>query len=122
MLDRVHTEEEKSHITAKMKHLQETREHIHNEYENIGAGITNILTGPVQAVLPAPIIPPGLPNLMMPLPLPPTASTPTAHRYRVVPPTPAPTPVGNDGKCMELTTEDPSPTKRLKMRKDRSLL
>jgi hypothetical protein len=53
-----------------MKHLQETHEHIRNEYENISAGITNILTGPVQVTLPAPITLPGLPNPMMPPPPP----------------------------------------------------
>jgi hypothetical protein len=114
MLDRAHTDEERSPIIAKMKHLQETREQIRLEYENIGAGITNILTGPLQAALPAPIAPPGLPKPMMPPPPPPVPSTPTAHRNNVVPPTPAPTPVANNGKRMEVTIDDPSPTKRQK--------
>jgi hypothetical protein len=46
---------------------------------------------------------------------PPTPSTPTAHCNNVMPPTFAPTPVANNGKHTEVTIEDPSPTKRLKI-------
>jgi hypothetical protein len=114
MLDRACTDDERSPIIAKMKHLQEAREQIRLEYENIGAGITNILTGPLQAALPAPTAPPGLPNPMMLPPPPPPPSTPTAHRNNIVPPTPAPTPVTNNAKHTEVTVDDPSPSKRQK--------
>jgi hypothetical protein len=115
MMDRAQTDEDRQAISVKMKCLGEIRERLRGEYENIGVGITNILTGPTQAALPAPV-PPGLTNPSMPPhpPLPPTPSTPTTHRNNIQPLTPAPTPLASNGKRAEPMAEEPSPTKRLK--------
>src|SRR6202453_2732444 len=66
MMDRAKTDEERSSIALKVKQLEDTREHLRGEYENIGTGITNILTGPMRVALPAPAAPPGLRNQSMP--------------------------------------------------------
>ena len=101
-----------------MKQLEDVRERLRGEYENIGIGITNVLTGPMQAALPPPAAPPGLMNPSMPPPPPSaTPATPTTHRNNVSPPTPAPTPIATNGKRAEPVVEEPSPTKRQKTTK-----
>jgi len=69
MMDRAQTDEDRQSITMKMKQLAETRERLRDEYENVGVGITNMLTGPMHMALPAPPVPPGLSRPSMP-PLP----------------------------------------------------
>jgi hypothetical protein len=114
MLDRAQTDEERNSTRAKIRQLEETREHLRGDYESIGVGITNILTAPLQTALPAPPTPPGLLNPDMPPPPPPTPATPTTHRNNIQPPTPAPTPVTNNGRRAEPSVEESSPTKRQK--------
>jgi hypothetical protein len=115
LMDKAWTNEERDSILVKMKHLEETRGHLRSEYENIGVGITNILTGPTRLALPPPAVPPGLIKPSMPPPPPPpTPSTPTTHRNNISPPTPAPTPTMSNCKRGEPSVEEPSPTKRQK--------
>jgi hypothetical protein len=112
MLNKAQTNEDKISISAKIKHLEETREHLRCEYENIGYDIMNMLTGPICTALPAPRVPPGLPTPSMPPPSLPNPSTPT-HHNNIVPPTPAPTSIINSGKHAEPLTEEQSLTKRI---------
>ena len=97
MFDKAQTNEDRSSISAKIKHLEEAHEHLRGNYENIGTGITNMLTRPMYAALPAPPVPPGLSHPNMPPPSLPNPSTPISHRNNIVLPTPAPTPVANNG-------------------------
>jgi len=97
MFDKAQTNEDRSSISAKIKHLEEAHEHLRGNYENIGTGITNMLTRPMHAALPAPPVPPGLSHPNMPPPSLPNPSTPISHRNNIVLPTPAPTPVANNG-------------------------
>ena len=92
------------------------RERLRDEYENVGVGITNMLTGLTHMALPAPPAPPGLssPSMPPPPPPPPTPSTPTTHRNNIQPPTPAPTPLAKSGKRVEPMAAEPSPNKRQK--------
>jgi hypothetical protein len=66
MFDKAQTNEDKSLISTKIKHLEEACKHLHGDYETIGTSITNMLTGPMHIALPAPPVPPGLSNSTMP--------------------------------------------------------
>jgi hypothetical protein len=76
-LDRAQMDEDKNLILSKIKQLGEMCEWLHDEYETIGTGITNMLTGPIKVALPAPSAPLGLTNASMLPPPPPTPLTPT---------------------------------------------
>jgi hypothetical protein len=114
MLDKAKTDEDRNTILAKIKHMEDTRERLCDEYENIDIGITNILTGPMKAALAPPSAPPGIICPSMPPPLPPTPLTPAMHHTNVPPPTPTPTPLVSNGKHPDPSVDDSSPTKRQK--------
>jgi hypothetical protein len=106
-------DKDRQSISVKMKQLAGTRR---DKYENVGVGITNMLTGPTHMALPAPPAPSGLSRSSMPPPPPPppTPSTPTSNCNNIPRPTPAPTPITRNGKHTEPMAEELSANKRQK--------
>jgi hypothetical protein len=90
------------------------RDKLELRYKDLGTGITNVLTGPVQAALSPPQVPPGLSSPSMPPPPPPTPVTPARQQNNVLPPNPTATP-SKSGKQLDSSVDQASPTKKLCM-------
>ena len=114
LADRAVTIEEKQGIMEKIKNLEIMHEEYEAHYEDLGTGITNVLTGPVQAALPPPQVPPGLLSPSMPPPPPPTLATPACQWNNILPPTPTAT-ASKSGKKLDSSVNQVSPTKTLCM-------
>ena len=112
MANRAVTAEEKQAFKEKIMNIENTQDELNLCYDNLSTGITNILTGPLQAALPPLQIPPGLMNDSMPPPSPSTMPiTPKLQNDNFLPPTPVMTPSKNV-KHMNLSTNQASPPKK----------
>ena len=112
MANRAVTAEEKQAFKEKIMNIENTQDELNLCYDNLSTGITNILTGPLQAALPPLQIPPGLMNDSMPPSSPSTMPiTPKLQNDNFLPPTPVMTPSKNV-KHMNLSTNQASPLKK----------
>jgi hypothetical protein len=111
LADRAVMVEEKRGIMEKIKNLENTHDELESRYEDLGMGVTNFLTGPIQAALPPPQIPHGLSSPSMLPPPPPTPASPTHQQNNVLPPTPTAT-LSKSWKQSDSSADQASPTKK----------
>jgi hypothetical protein len=111
-LERLHnravTVEERHRYTEKIKCLETLCKQLRCNYKTISSGITSILSGLIQAVIPPPA-PLGITHLNMPPP--PQPPTPTSPHNTHLPITPITTP-SNNSKGTDSTEDNTSLAKR----------